>query len=282
MVKPVNFKLLKYSHSSIPVIKPRMNETWICRLRTGSVTALFNLREYFIEATDENVFFFIEESHLFEMKSASDDALLDVVVIRHECMSYVYNFIGRDANTSLEYRKLISSSKMSPTIKRLFESSFSQLYTVLSDKDTLFEVERMVMHLVVNICLTVYNGIAAEKGGETDCMDNTTQSYRIMSRLFDIFQDSEALKHRDTHYFSNKLNISSRYFYDVCIRETGMTSKQFIDDVIISEMKHRILGSSMTFQQISFIFGFEDQTAFTQYFKRITGLTPTEFRNRFR
>ena len=59
-----------------------------------------------------------------------------------------------------------------------------------------------------------------------------------------------------------------------------MSSKQLVDDVIINELKHHLIGSDKSFQEISYLFGFNDQAAFTQYFKRNTGMTPTGFRKK--
>ncbi|NCA80102.1 MAG: AraC family transcriptional regulator [Sphingobacteriia bacterium] len=58
------------------------------------------------------------------------------------------------------------------------------------------------------------------------------------------------------------------------------TPKQLLDDVVISLIKQSLLATTLNNQQIADKFGFSDQSAFGQYFKRCTKLSPSEFRKR--
>lgn len=269
--------LSTFGAANLPYVKPKFNDTWICRLEAGSVSTVFEYREYEINAQDGPVLFLLEDSRYFELKTASADAVLRVASVSHDCMSQVYSTLGRDANKSLEHLSLVTTSQMPDVAKELFRSSFDSLVAICGSDKTLLEKERMTEHLVSLICLAFHNGVA--NAGPDSHGAKTTQPYRIMSRLFELFQQPESFRHHDTRYFADKLNITTRYFFDVCRKETGMTSKQFIDDVITSEIKYRLLSETHSIQQIASDLGFEDQNAFTQYFKRNTGHTPTSFRH---
>ncbi|MBO7572495.1 MAG: AraC family transcriptional regulator [Bacteroidales bacterium] len=67
-----------------------------------------------------------------------------------------------------------------------------------------------------------------------------------------------------------------------CKAETGQTPKDLINQSLIGEIKNALLTSEMTHQQISDRFGFPDQSAFGQFFKRQEGISPSEFRQKYK
>ncbi len=87
-------------------------------------------------------------------------------------------------------------------------------------------------------------------------------------------------KNRNIDFYAKKLNMSSRYLYKIVHSTCYITPKQLIDDMVISLIKHMLLTTSLNNQQISNKFGFSDQSAFGQYFKRCVGISPFVFRDR--
>lgn len=85
---------------------------------------------------------------------------------------------------------------------------------------------------------------------------------------------------RNIEFYAEKLNMSSRYLYKIIQSAYHITPKQLIDDVIVSLIKQLLLTTSLNNQQISDKFNLSGQSAFGQYFKRCTGLSPAAFRNK--
>jgi AraC family transcriptional regulator len=59
------------------------------------------------------------------------------------------------------------------------------------------------------------------------------------------------------------------------------TVGDYIREVRIDYARERMLGSNEPLAEIALAAGFADQTHFTRTFKRITGMTPAEFRRLF-
>ncbi len=91
----------------------------------------------------------------------------------------------------------------------------------------------------------------------------------------------EAMEHGNVEYYAARLNITSRYLFKICKENSGLTPKQSIDFVIAGEAKKLLLTSMLSFQEISDRLNFPDQNAFTQFFKRTVGVTPSEFRKEY-
>lgn len=79
-------------------------------------------------------------------------------------------------------------------------------------------------------------------------------------------------------YFSKKLNMSSGYLTDLLKKETGKTTKEFIQLQIVELAKDRLLNSNDTVNEIAYSLGFEYPQYFNRLFKSKTGKTPLEFR----
>ena len=58
---------------------------------------------------------------------------------------------------------------------------------------------------------------------------------------------------------------------------TGRTAAQWIDDYVIMAAKKLLRFSGKNIQQVAYELNFSNQSAFGKYFKRITGMSPTDF-----
>lgn len=79
-------------------------------------------------------------------------------------------------------------------------------------------------------------------------------------------------------YFSKKLNLSAGYLTDLLKKETGKTTKEFIQLQIVELAKDRLLNSNDTVNEIAYSLGFEYPQYFNRLFKSKTGKTPLEYR----
>lgn len=80
------------------------------------------------------------------------------------------------------------------------------------------------------------------------------------------------------HYFADKLNLSTNYFGDLIKHHTGKTPSEIIQNKIIMEEKLQLMSTDKTIAEIGYDLGFEYPTYFTRFFKKLTDLTPSEFK----
>jgi AraC family transcriptional regulator, transcriptional activator of pobA len=59
---------------------------------------------------------------------------------------------------------------------------------------------------------------------------------------------------------------------------TGRTSSDLINDRMILEIKRMLVHSELTVSEIAYQLHFADQSYFSKYFKKLTQLSPLEFR----
>ena len=79
-------------------------------------------------------------------------------------------------------------------------------------------------------------------------------------------------------YFSDKLNLSSKYLSDMLKTLTGKTTKEHIQFQVLEKAKHLLLGTDKSISEVAYQLGFEYPQYFSRFFKEKTGETPKEFR----
>jgi len=61
---------------------------------------------------------------------------------------------------------------------------------------------------------------------------------------------------------------------------TGKTSTKLLQNKVILETKRLLIHTDMTVTEIADYMNFPDQSYFTKYFKKASGVTPLEYRKR--
>ena len=103
------------------------------------------------------------------------------------------------------------------------------------------------------------------------------------SELYNELLDAIVEHHRkasDVRFYADLLNVSSRYLAQVTRRISGKSPKAIIDDYLIHEIELQLKSTDNTVQEIAYWFGFSSQAHFTKFFKKLKGISPTEFRKR--
>lgn len=79
-------------------------------------------------------------------------------------------------------------------------------------------------------------------------------------------------------YFAEKVNLTPGYFGDLIRKETGSTPKDLISLHLISVAKQKLVNTNDDVSVIAYGLGFEYPAHFSRMFKRITGQSPSDYR----
>lgn len=78
-------------------------------------------------------------------------------------------------------------------------------------------------------------------------------------------------------YFADKICLSPNYFGDMVKRETGFAPKELINRKVLTLAKSLMLEPAATVKRTALSLGFQYPQHFIRFFKKETGLTPSEF-----
>ncbi|WP_184549454.1 AraC family transcriptional regulator [Mucilaginibacter sp. FT3.2] len=78
--------------------------------------------------------------------------------------------------------------------------------------------------------------------------------------------------------YASKLNVSCGYLNEAIKKVTGSTVSYWIQQEIFSEAKRLLYHSDVDVKQIAYELGYTDYAYFSRYFRKVSGLSPSEFR----
>lgn len=81
--------------------------------------------------------------------------------------------------------------------------------------------------------------------------------------------------------YADKLAVTADYLNKIVKSITGKSAKDHIQSKLIIEAKRALLFSNVSNKELSYQLGFEESAHFNNFFKKITGQTPSEFRTFF-
>lgn len=101
---------------------------------------------------------------------------------------------------------------------------------------------------------------------------------RFEKLLKDYYEHEKQLKGGvpTVKYCSDQLNMSPSYLSDVIKKTTGETANHYIKQYVIQLAKNRLV-SGMNSSEVAYSLGFDYPQHFARTFKRITGVTPTQY-----
>lgn len=105
-----------------------------------------------------------------------------------------------------------------------------------------------------------------------------TRKEEIMAKFIRLVSDN-FINDRSVRFYADKLCISPKHLSTVVRNISGMTAGEWIDNYVILEAKMKLRSTTLSIQEISNQLNFANQSFFGKYFKHITGLSPTDYRN---
>lgn len=117
---------------------------------------------------------------------------------------------------------------------------------------------------------------------ELDSIKQNLPNKEIQNPLFEKFKEllvKDFIKHRSPSYYAESLNVTRKYLSEVIKNNSGKTTREWIDEMVILEAKVLLQNKSLTITQISDVLHFSNPSVFGKFFKNYTQLSPLEYRN---
>ncbi len=96
-------------------------------------------------------------------------------------------------------------------------------------------------------------------------------------RNFRRYLENHYLTKRTVAEYATKCGVGPKKLNHAIQKFSGITAKQYIDGRIILEAKRLISSTCETTQEAAFALEFDDPSNFVKFFKRYTGVTPSQF-----
>lgn len=115
----------------------------------------------------------------------------------------------------------------------------------------------------------------------TRLLATATQSSRseyIFTQFLHLLSENYC-RHREVAWYAGKLCVTPKYMSTVIKQVSGKTANEWIQSYVLQEAKMRLSTTNDDIKQIADQLNFSSQAFFYKYFRHLTGMSPSEYRN---
>ena len=247
----------------------RIDMTMAIIYEQGSADLKINMRDYHIEAP---AVLLVLNDQIYQSAGHSEDLRSKVILMSRSFSDSLF------ANSG-EILPLKSSIMKNPVMKieneeNVFGQFFQLLQNIAASPRQEFKIES-ARHLT----LSMFYGYSHLKHEVNEVKSSNSRQEEIFTKFTELLERHHK-KEREIAFYADKMCMTSKHLSQVIKDYTGKTALGLIEEYVISEAKSMLLSTTMSIQQISDELKFPSQSVFGKYFKRVAGISPSEYRNR--
>lgn len=160
-------------------------------------------------------------------------------------------------------------------IRQIFETIEREVKT-LSGKAYQKEILRGYANIAIyKICAILSRVMQMRETASIETVRNRREEY---FREFMRHLQQHYCKERSLGFYASLLHITPKYLTTLIKQVSGRSAAEWIDECVILEAKNLLKFSTMSIQQIAYYLNFPNQSFFGTYFKRRTGMSPSEYK----
>ena len=234
----------------------------------GWVNISVNMQRYHIEAPA--ILIFLEDA-IIEYGAQSEDLRSKVIVMSGNfTRSLFQNDSGLAQSLFMTvYRRPVIQLK--EEVLFVFDRYYQMLEDIIDYRDNPYRLET-ARHLTLAMFYGfTYNNYPIKERQRSSRQDE------IVSQFMDLLRLHHKREH-ELQFYADALFVSIKHLSNTVKAATGKTAAKWIEDYVITESKALLRSTAMSVSQISDEMGFTDQSLFGKYFKRVTGMSPKEYR----
>jgi AraC-like DNA-binding protein len=240
--------------------------TWIF-VTAGSCQADINLISHSIKAP---AFVNVKNTQILLPKFISPDFNASIVVMSRRFMENLYMHIN---NSPLQkFNSQDSVMNVLPEMMPDVQSFFASLKEILNDKSNPYASQALIYRVLYFLYREGY------KCFNPNHDDSMSKQGRMSEQFLALVQENFR-EHRFLDFYAKRLEITAKHLSRTVKNQTGYTAVEWIERYVILEAKVMLKSSNLNIQQISDELNFPSQSFFGKYFKKLTGLSPKEYRN---
>lgn len=154
------------------------------------------------------------------------------------------------------------------------QTSFTDLLNVFRDEmDTVDNIQGEMLRMLLKRLIIKCTRLA--RAQFTAGMNDYD---RDIIRRFNILVEKNYKKYRQVSDYANMLNKAPKTLSNIFSSTKHKSPLKIIHNRVLLEAKRNLLFSDKMLKEIAYDLGYESQANFTRFFKKETGVSPTEFR----
>lgn len=240
--------------------------SWII-VTKGSCRADINLVTHEITAP---ALVTVRSTQILQPTYISPDFNASVMVMSMRFMEKIFMYSGNSSFYSISARHHVV--KFPEEEMPEYEKFMASMRDIIADKKNPYGSQALVFQIMLFIYKVGYKCYEPYKN------EVTSRQGRLSDQFLFLVQDNFR-EHRFLDFYAQKMKITPKHLSRTVKVQTGYSAVEWIERFVILEAKVLLKSSNLNIQQIADELHFPSQSFFGKYFKKLTGMSPKEYRN---
>lgn len=232
-------------------------------INKGNIVIEIDMKEYLLDSPSSIL---MQPGNSFQIISFSSDLSINIFVASQHIRNHFLDSFGASVSlhNSIRLKCYSQFNKKEADVMMRF---VNELNEVIAETDNPFRLN-IVQHLNTAYYYRYFYSLFSNL---------KTNSNNISDRFFQLLEENFINK-QDVEFYADCFSLSKGYFETTIKNATGRSFKSWLDEKLISEAKRLLTESENSIDYVAEFLGFNSQSNFSRFFKRMTNLSPIEFR----
>ena len=238
----------------------------------GETSVSFNLHEFKLKK--DSIFIFTPKNVL--QVNSQQYFKADVIAISPDFMRRINIDIK---NMMPLFLKFVENPALTltPEESRSMRGMIAQIERETRGPETHFSfdiVSGLIAATIYKVGDIMYHYLAEHPEGQNNSHNRAEEYFKQFTHLLGEHFREE----RSVGFYARQLCITPKYLTTLIKRISGQSVSEWIDNYVILEAKTLLKHSTMSIQEIAYYLNFPNQSFFGSYFKRNTGMSPSQYK----
>ena len=238
----------------------------------GETSVSFNLHEFRLKK--DSMFIFTPKNIL--QVNSQQYFKADVIAISPDFMRRINIDIK---NMMPLFLKFVENPTLAltPEENRSMRGMIAQIERETRGPETHFSfdiVSGLIAATIYKVGDIMYHYLAEHPEGQNNSHNRAEEYFKQFTHLLGEHFREE----RSVGFYARQLCITPKYLTTLIKRISGQSVSEWIDNYVILEAKTLLKYSTMSIQEIAYYLNFPNQSFFGSYFKRNTGMSPSQYK----
>lgn len=238
----------------------------------GETSVSFNLHEFRLKK--DSMFIFTPKNIL--QVNSQQYFKADVIAISPDFMRRINIDIK---NMMPLFLKFVENHTLAltPEESRSMRGMIAQIERETRRPETHFSfdiVSGLIAATIYKVGDIMYHYLAEHPEGQNNSHNRAEEYFKQFTHLLGEHFREE----RSVGFYARQLCITPKYLTTLIKRISGQSVSEWIDNYVILEAKTLLKYSTMSIQEIAYYLNFPNQSFFGSYFKRNTGMSPSQYK----
>ena len=238
----------------------------------GETSVSFNLHEFRLKK--DSMFIFTPKNIL--QVNSQQYFKADVIAISPDFMRRINIDIK---NMMPLFLKFVENPTLAltPEESRSMRGMIAQIERETRGPETHFSfdiVSGLIAATIYKVGDIMYHYLAEHPEGQNNSHNRAEEYFKQFTHLL----GEQFREERSVGFYARQLCITPKYLTTLIKRISGQSVSEWIDNYVILEAKTLLKYSTMSIQEIAYYLNFPNQSFFGSYFKRNTGMSPSQYK----